>query len=63
MTRYRPRYVHEWPPARTEEAARLWAEGWTASQIAERLEITRNQLIGKANRRRDLFPRRKEQAS
>lgn len=41
----------EWTEERTELLRRLWLEGQSASQIAERLGgVTRNAVIGKAHR-------------
>ena len=41
----------EWTEERIAELKRLWSEGYSASQIAERLGgITRNAVIGKAHR-------------
>ena len=41
----------EWTEARVDELKRLWEDGLSASQIAERLgDITRNAVIGKAHR-------------
>ncbi|MGE0718831.1 MAG: GcrA family cell cycle regulator [Alphaproteobacteria bacterium] len=41
----------DWTDERISELKRLWSEGFSASQIAERLGgITRNAVIGKAHR-------------
>lgn len=41
----------EWPDARVELLKRLWAEGYSASQIAREIgSITRNAVIGKVSR-------------
>ena len=42
----------DWTEERVALLARLWQEGFSARQIAERLgeEVTRNAVIGKANR-------------
>lgn len=41
----------QWTGERVEHLTRLWAEGYTARQIAEKLGgITRNAVIGKAHR-------------
>ncbi len=41
----------EWTEERVERLSELWAAGWSARQIADRLGgITRNAVIGKANR-------------
>jgi GcrA cell cycle regulator len=41
----------EWTHERVEALTRLWAEGYSARQIAEKLGgITRNAVIGKAHR-------------
>lgn len=41
-----------WTPDRTDRLTKLWALGWTASQIADALGygLTRNAVIGKAHR-------------
>jgi GcrA cell cycle regulator len=39
-----------WPPERVDALRQLWADGLTASQIAERLGMTRGQICGKASR-------------
>lgn len=41
-----------WDKEREEEAARLWSEGFTGSQIADHLGggLTRNAVIGKMHR-------------
>ncbi|WP_062233146.1 GcrA family cell cycle regulator [Aureimonas sp. N4] len=44
-------------------AAALWSEGFTATQIGERLGLTRNKVIGLASRNRQLFPGRTEGAA
>jgi GcrA cell cycle regulator len=42
----------DWTDERVAELSKLWQEGYSARQIAERLDegITRNAVIGKANR-------------
>lgn len=42
----------DWTDERVDTLSRLWREGYTARQIAEELggEVTRNAVIGKANR-------------
>ena len=42
----------QWSPERVETLTRLWAEGLSARQIAEKLGggVTRNAVIGKAHR-------------
>jgi GcrA cell cycle regulator len=41
----------QWTPERVDALARLWAEGLSARQIAEKLGgVTRNAVIGKAHR-------------
>lgn len=42
----------DWTDERVETLSNLWREGYTARQIAEKLggEVTRNAVIGKANR-------------
>lgn len=42
-----------------DQAASLWVQGLTASEIAKRVGITKNAVIGHANRNRDRFPQRK----
>ena len=37
------------------EIAKLWNEGWTGSEIAAEYGMSRNSVIGMANRNRDLF--------
>ncbi|RAK52113.1 GcrA family cell cycle regulator [Phenylobacterium deserti] len=40
-----------WTPERFDEMARLWANGWSASRIANELGgVTRNAVIGKLHR-------------
>lgn len=39
-----------WTPETVDALRRMWAEGLTSAQIAERLGITRNAVCGKANR-------------
>ncbi|MCP1336228.1 GcrA family cell cycle regulator [Futiania mangrovi] len=51
-----------WTEERVALLKKLWAEGWSASQIARELgEVTRNAVIGKVHRlgiaRRDAAPR------
>ena len=41
----------QWTPERVETLTRLWAEGFSARQIAGKLgSVTRNAVIGKAHR-------------
>ena len=42
----------DWTEERVDTLSRLWREGYTARQIAEELggEVSRNAVIGKANR-------------
>ena len=49
-----------WPQERTETAARLWLEGWSAGEIAAELKcgLTRNAIIGKIHRLGLARPRR-----
>lgn len=47
-----------WTPERKEEAARLWREGRSASQIASVLDCSREAVLGLAWRNRALFPRK-----
>lgn len=44
------RPAHAWSLEREELLTRLWTEGLSASQIGARLGMTRNAIIGKANR-------------
>jgi GcrA cell cycle regulator len=46
-----------WTDERVELLRKLWAEGLSAGQIAERLAVTRNAIIGKVHRL-GLAPRR-----
>jgi GcrA cell cycle regulator len=39
-----------WPPERVDALKKLWADGLSASQIAQRLGLTRGQVCGKASR-------------
>jgi GcrA cell cycle regulator len=39
-----------WPPERVEALRRLWAEGLSAAQVAERLGVTRGAVTGKVAR-------------
>jgi GcrA cell cycle regulator len=39
-----------WPPERVETLRRLWAEGLSAAQVAERLGVTRGAVTGKVAR-------------
>jgi len=39
-----------WTDERVEVLKELWADGWTASKIAERLPTSRNAIIGKVHR-------------
>ncbi|WP_019997282.1 GcrA family cell cycle regulator [Aureimonas ureilytica] len=50
-------------PELVSTAAALWSEGLTASQIAKRLGVSRNGVIGVASRNRQLFPGRGEGAA
>lgn len=40
----------DWTDERVEQLKELYAEGWSSSQIAEKLGVTRNAIIGKTNR-------------
>lgn len=44
-----------WSDKRKAEAARLWNDGWSAGQIAARLGVSRNAVVGIAARNRDQF--------
>lgn len=52
-----------WTEARMEHAAKLWRDGLSAAAIATKLGgVSRNAVIGKVNRRPDIFaPRREKQ--
>jgi GcrA cell cycle regulator len=39
-----------WSAERTETLKRLWAEGWSASQVAARLGVTRGAVTGRIHR-------------
>lgn len=39
-----------WTEERVTELRKLWREGWSASQIAAQLKVTRNAVIGKVHR-------------
>ena len=52
-----------WTSERISVAAKLWREGMTARQIADRLRISRNAVVGIAHRNRDLFPGKRAIAS
>lgn len=39
-----------WPQDQTDTLLRLWEDGRTSGQIAQRMGITRNQVMGKAHR-------------
>jgi GcrA cell cycle regulator len=42
---------HAWPEDKERRLRQLWAEGWSASQIAERIGgVSRNAVIGKLHR-------------
>jgi hypothetical protein len=50
-----------WPQERLDELVRLWADGFTAAEIARRFgDITRNAVLGKVHRAPELFARRKQ---
>lgn len=40
----------EWNPEQLAELRSLWAKGWTAKRIGDKLGITRNAVVGKARR-------------
>lgn len=43
--------ANDWTPARVDLAKSLWADGWSAAEIAKRLgSVSRNAVIGKLNR-------------
>lgn len=52
--------MSEWTQGRIDEAAKRWAEGWSASRIAAQLGVSRSAVVGFAHRNRDLFPARRE---
>ena len=39
-----------WTDERLDELKKLWAEGWSISQIGEALGVSRNAIAGKAHR-------------
>ncbi len=45
----------KWTPDRIVEAARLWNEDKSATEVALSFNVTRNSIIGLAHRRPDLF--------
>jgi hypothetical protein len=47
-----------WTPENKDKAAKMWAEGLSASQIGTALNVTRMAVLGLANRNRDAFPLR-----
>lgn len=50
-----------WPEKKLDTAVGLWAADWSATQIAETLRTTRNAVLGKVHRNRDLFPYRRDE--
>ena len=40
----------QWPPEQVDDLRKMWGQGLSASQIAERLSTTRNTVIGKVHR-------------
>lgn len=48
----------EWTDDTTMEAARLWAAGKSASEIAKAIGVSRSAVMGKVDRNRDIFQRR-----
>lgn len=56
------RFHNTWTPERVEQLARLWAEGYSGSQIAEQLGgVSRNAVIGKVTRLN--LPKRSQDAN
>lgn len=52
-----------WSEDKKLEASKLWADGLSASQIADRMGlVSRNTVIGIASRNRKLFPKREKTA-
>lgn len=47
-----------WEPAQLNEAARLWKDGATGTEIAQRFGVSRNAVMGLIHRKRKLFERR-----
>ena len=47
-----------WTDENTAKASRLWREGYAGSYIAREIGATRNAVVGKAYRMRDMFPAR-----
>lgn len=50
MTPARPYAPHTWTPERDKVLTRRLAEGWSASEVAAELGVTRNSVIGRAGR-------------
>ena len=40
----------KWSDEQSETVAKLWIDGWSAGQIAERFNLSRNAVIGKVHR-------------
>ena len=45
-----PSNPQSWPEARCAALAKLWNAGYTSAEIAQRIGVTRNAVIGKAHR-------------
>lgn len=57
-------FCFEWTEERVEELKKLYAEGYSASQIAHMMGgLSRNAIIGKAHRLKLESPRKKKQSS
>ena len=39
-----------WTPELSDEAVKLWMEGWSASRIAKKFKMSRNTVLGKLDR-------------
>lgn len=48
----------KWTTPELDRAAEMWAKGWTVSQIADALGVTRGAVSGLTNRNPDRFPSR-----
>ena len=54
-------HTADWTPERKNKAAALWLEGLSGSEIAARLGgVSRNAILGMADRNRNLFPPREK---
>lgn len=47
-----------WDTRNTRKASKLWRDGHSASMIAREIGTSRNAVVGKAYRMRDMFPAR-----